>query len=371
MTYFLAHVRSRLPVGCSIFPTRNKVSLVSAILLALCAKPAISQANGWTSRANLSTSDFPCQDDLKVVSFQNSPEYTVENAYLSLKAAWLSHNKNTDEKLAQLKNWGFERMQDLPSDDFGSRGYIADHGDYIMVAFRGTESKKDFASNTLFYQSEAPSYLGAKGAWMHKGMKSIYNQLRPSVHKIMADFGGLHKPLYFAGHSLGGSLAVIAALDLANLGAQVNSIYTFGQPKVGNLVLAHKVKALLGDRLYRIALDSDITSRVPPAKETAEDFSNIFPATNPKMRTSVKSLVTSINYSTETGFFQLMNKNGNLTPTGSGELDFEHSYWQKISSTLSDRDDLQSVIEFMASRFTDHMPKVYICAMAKNFVKGQ
>ncbi len=370
MTYILASVRPRLPVDSSLFKTRNIINLLSAILLALCAKTAISQGISWNSRANLSTSDFPCQEDLKVVTFQNSPEYTVENAYLSLKAAWLSHNKNSDYKLAQLKSWGFEKMQELPSDGFGSRGYIADHGDYIMVAFRGTESKKDFASNTLFYQSEAPSYLGAKGAWMHKGMKSTYNQLRPTLHRVMADFGGVHKPIYLAGHSLGGSLAVIAALDLANLGAQINSIYTFGQPKVGNSVLTHKVKALLGDRLYRIAFDSDITSRVPPAKETAEDFSNIFPATKPKMRGSVRSLITSINYSTETGFFQILNKNGNLTPTGSGELDFEHSYWQKISSTLSDRDDLQSVIEFIASRFTDHMPKVYICALAKNFNKS-
>jgi hypothetical protein len=184
MTYILASVRLRLPVGSSLFKTSNKVSLVSVILWALCAKPAISQNIGWTSGSSLSRSDFPCQENVKVVTFQNSPEYSLENAYLSLKAAWLSHNKNKDDKLAQLKIWGFERMQELPSDDFGSRGYIADHGDFIMVAFRGTESKKDFASNTLFYQSEAPSFLGVKGAWMHKGMKSDVSH----SHALLAPF---------------------------------------------------------------------------------------------------------------------------------------------------------------------------------------
>ncbi len=370
MTCFLAKVHSRDHAGLSVFSKRKRACFVAAYLLTLLAKPAYSQRVDWSSQDNLLTSEFPCQENLKIVTFQNSPEYRVENAYLAVHAAWLTYNKNREFKVSQLKSWGFERMQDLPADDSGARGYIADHGDYILVAFRGTESKKDFASNALFYQEEAPSYLGAKGAWMHSGMKGIYNHMRPTIRKILADFDGMHKPIYLTGHSLGGALSLIAALDLVNSAAQVNSVYTFGQPKIGNRALVRKVKDVIGERFFRISTESDITSRVPPAKEAAEDFSNIFPSSKSNLRGNIKFLVTSINYSTETGFFQLLNKEGYLTPIGSGELDTEHRYWQKISSTLSDRDDLQSVIEFIASRFTDHMPKVYVCAMARNFLES-
>jgi len=330
----------------------------------------LGQAKEWSTEDNLATSDFPCQDNLNPVKFENVPEFSLENAYLSLNAAWLSYNKSEAFKISQLRSWGFERMRELPADGLGTRGYIADHGDYLVIAFRGTDSKKDFTSNALFYQTQAPRYLGAKGAWMHKGMKSMYSELRPTLLDIFSEFDGLHKPIYLSGHSLGGALAVITALDLANSGAKIHSIYTFGQPKVGNLALVHKVQALFGDRFYRIAIESDITSRVPPAKEAAEDFSNIISAAKPKVRDSLKSLVSSINYSTETGLFRLLHKNGSLTPMGSGELAFEHRYWKKISSALSDREDLQGVIEFIASRFTDHDPRVYVCSMGKNFIKA-
>lgn len=325
----------------------------------------------WSTLGNLPTSEIPCSDNLSPVHFQNTDSYSLENAYLSLNASWLSHNRSLENKHAQLLNWGFKRFKELPSEDFGTRGYVADHGEFILIAFRGTESRKDLFSNALFYQSEAPKYLGAKGAWMHQGMKNIYSGLRKEMNEILVEFDGKNKPIYLAGHSLGGSLAVIAALDLANSGADIKSVYTFGMPKIGNSILGHKVRSVLGNKYFRINIESDITSRVPPAKETADDFSNIISESNPKLRNNLKTLVNSINYATETGSLQLLGKNGDLSPLGSGELDFEHRYWKKISNVLSDRDDLQGVIEFVASRFTDHAPNIYICAMSKNFITSK
>jgi predicted lipase len=36
------------------------------------------------------------------------------------------------------------------------------------------------------------------------------------------------------GHSLGGALAILAAVDIKLHFGRVNSVYTFGQPRVGN-----------------------------------------------------------------------------------------------------------------------------------------
>ncbi len=40
------------------------------------------------------------------------------------------------------------------------------------------------------------------------------------------------------GHSLGGSLAILAAADLHKTHGKIDQVYTFGQPRVGNAAFA-------------------------------------------------------------------------------------------------------------------------------------
>jgi predicted lipase len=40
------------------------------------------------------------------------------------------------------------------------------------------------------------------------------------------------------GHSLGGSLAILAAADLHKSHGKIDQVYTFGQPRVGNAQFA-------------------------------------------------------------------------------------------------------------------------------------
>lgn len=42
-----------------------------------------------------------------------------------------------------------------------------------------------------------------------------------------------HKKIYITGHSLGGALALFAAVELS-LNYTVTAVYTYGQPRVGN-----------------------------------------------------------------------------------------------------------------------------------------
>jgi len=321
----------------------------------------------WTSAELLPSSNLPCQDNTKPASFHQTASFEMENASLFLAASWIAHRLSESDRTRQLRSWGFNRARDLPKDESGARGYIADHGDYLLIVFRGSESATDYKSNSAFYQSPAPDYLKVPGGWIHDGMKATYNRFREVLLTSYQAFGGKDKPIYITGHSLGGSLAVLAALDFANQGANIGSIYTFGQPKIGNPAFGNRIQTLFKESFHRINVESDITPRVPPAKESAHAFSKILSIKHPKLRKAVEDTFTTLNYTLESGFSQVLTKDGKISPIGSRELEFEDTYWNKISSILYDQTDIQVALQYIASRFLDHDPKVYVCALAKHF----
>ena len=70
------------------------------------------------------------------------------------------------------------------------------------------------------------------------------------------------------GHSLGGALATIAAVDLKVALGITNplSLYTFGQPRVGNAAFSDYVMKTLGpDNYVRVTHDNDPVPRMPPS----------------------------------------------------------------------------------------------------------
>ena len=93
--------------------------------------------------------------------------------------------------------------------------------------------------------------------YVHRGFleaaQQVYVELAP-----LLDSG--HKQVV-TGHSLGGAVALLVGLYLYREGYDVQ-VYTFGQPKVTNLVGAHRHGGLLP--LVRIVNARDPVPRVPP-----------------------------------------------------------------------------------------------------------
>jgi predicted lipase len=69
------------------------------------------------------------------------------------------------------------------------------------------------------------------------------------------------------GHSLGGSIAALCALDLV-LSDVVSSnsltLYTFGEPRVGNPAFAAAMDKFV-PRSYRVVHSADLVPHVPPS----------------------------------------------------------------------------------------------------------
>jgi predicted lipase len=71
-------------------------------------------------------------------------------------------------------------------------------------------------------------------------------------------------PIFVSGHSLGGALAAFAALDIRmNLGASV-TLYTYGQPRVGNTAFSDLLFQELTNKYIRVTHYDDTVAHVPP-----------------------------------------------------------------------------------------------------------
>ncbi|KAI9172006.1 Lipase A [Paramyrothecium foliicola] len=147
-------------------------------------------------------------------------------------------------------------------DDTGRERQIEDQR-AIIVAFRGTYS----ISNTIVDLSTIPqAYVpypspdnGGKhpqkpahecnNCTAHMGFLESWRNARdlvlPELKALKAQYPTY--PIRLVGHSLGGAVACLAALELkVSLGWEDVSITTFGEPRVGNHHLAHFIDEVFG-----------------------------------------------------------------------------------------------------------------------------
>lgn len=157
-----------------------------------------------------------------------------------------------------------------------SCGYIAvDHGSpadksgpTIIVAFRGTYS----ITNTIIDLSTIPQeYVpypspdddddddGEKdkcdNCTVHMGFLQSWRAAREIVLPVLKEARRTHPgyPVHLVGHSLGGSVASLAALELRlSLGWEDVTVTTFGEPRVGNKELVRYL-----DRAFSLIDDDD------------------------------------------------------------------------------------------------------------------
>lgn len=104
-----------------------------------------------------------------------------------------------------------------------------------FIGFAGTETKDDWKTDANIKSARVPrEWLRAEDPELraHAGFVEMYAQLRDTVHAAAAK-GPAPRRVVVCGHSLGGALATLAALDLATKGAAVQ-LYSFGAPAVGD-----------------------------------------------------------------------------------------------------------------------------------------
>jgi pimeloyl-ACP methyl ester carboxylesterase len=141
-------------------------------------------------------------------------------------------------------------------------GFILESPRAVVIAFRGTRSTADWLSDALAIQQ---NFRYAKeNCLTHQGFTAIYSSARKGILSALAKLPE-HKPLYITGHSLGGALATLCAVDVAENSAFAKPhVFTYGSPRVGDPAFA-KAFAAHTARSYRIANPMDIVTMTPPS----------------------------------------------------------------------------------------------------------
>ena len=103
-----------------------------------------------------------------------------------------------------------------------------------LVAIRGTDHVSDWLTNLRLWGRWTP--MGLVHAGYFGVLESFYEELTAYLESVPP------LPLILAGHSMGGAIALLAALKLQNDGFPVQGLYTFGQPKTGTLGFSNYVR---------------------------------------------------------------------------------------------------------------------------------
>lgn len=159
-------------------------------------------------------------------------------------------------------------------DDEVSIGLIcqADPAGDVVIAIRGTEGIWEWIHDFEFLLVPCPFLAGA--GHTEDGFTAMYESLRtgpapssPTVVNALATLPFPHpvSSVTICGHSLGGALATLLALDVAaNTGFSDPAIYSYGSPRTGDPLFARTFDQVVKNS-YRIANRLDIVPALPPA----------------------------------------------------------------------------------------------------------
>ncbi|MGF1491608.1 MAG: hypothetical protein ACFBSC_03975 [Microcoleaceae cyanobacterium] len=145
-------------------------------------------------------------------------------------------------------------------------GFVLQSPENSIISFRGTQQTNEWIQNMLAQQVQHTDlsqfeFIGK----VHRGFATLYSPLSSEVLAAVQKLD-MSRPIYITGHSLGASLATLAAMDLAiqlpELRDQLR-LYTYASPRVGDVEFAEAHSRLVPNA-YRIVNMADSVPTAPP-----------------------------------------------------------------------------------------------------------
>ena len=136
-----------------------------------------------------------------------------------------------------------------------------------IVAFRGTQTQVEWLQNIQATQQKyVHPATGKNYGFVHAG---YLRMMRRQISKLLLDTVSSFDPTvpcYVTGHSLGGAVATLAAMEIALNLPQIRpqlQLYTYASPRVGDREFAQAHSQLIPNS-YRVVNLSDSVPLVPP-----------------------------------------------------------------------------------------------------------
>lgn len=160
------------------------------------------------------------------------------------------------ESKPQFKKLGYSNVTYL--DRNGSQGYILENRTENIVVCRGTEvsDPRDAIADLKVWYAKEPR-LGFVHAGFRQSVDNLWDEVK---HHILEDG---YKPVFFAGHSLGGAMASLMAVRMLHDPEMIKpqKLYTYGAPRAFSLLGSRLTCA--GVEHHRWVNNLDIVPRSP------------------------------------------------------------------------------------------------------------
>ena len=164
--------------------------------------------------------------------------------------------KDLQEARPAAKRLGFTKTVFIDVD--GAQVYIFSNKHDVAISCRGTEPSdmNDVYADLQIFKAD--SVTGNK---IHQGFKEEVDKIYDEVESLL-DRIAFNKEIWVCGHSLGGAMATILAQRLEyKAGHDVNTLFTYGSPRVGGPIFSQWCDANLNHQ--RFVNNNDVVPCVP------------------------------------------------------------------------------------------------------------
>lgn len=190
----------------------------------------------------------------ELVPFEyDETKFSVVNAWWMAEFSRLVYVQSKTMARTKLKDAGYTNTKFFTNKETGTQAFVIYNKQSVVLCFRGTEIDTDFRDiliDARFWRSDS-KVDGKVHTGFKKALDSIWDEIKVYLETIVTE----DHTVWFTGHSLGASLATLAAARY-----DPTATYTFGSPRVGNRRFNRSIKS----PVYRVAKSRDIVTRVPP-----------------------------------------------------------------------------------------------------------
>lgn len=163
--------------------------------------------------------------------------------------------------LAQASQWAYQLTPTIEGVLTDSQAILFDAGDAYVLAIQGTRDLRDWITDCKFLLRRNANFPIGK---IHDGFGDAWDDIAKDVfQQIQAAMIVQVKPLFICGHSLGGAISIPAADYLSRQNVNVQAVYTYGQPRVGDRAFAASYNSRLGARTFRVVYEFDLVPHLP------------------------------------------------------------------------------------------------------------
>jgi len=224
-------------------------------------------------------------------------------------------------------------------DEKSTQCYVASNDKFAIVAFRGSEiwkkkGKFDLSKVLADLRADVDIRLAdwPQGGKVHRGFSEALDEVWSELLPYLRGLDERGCKIWTTGHSLGAALATLCADRFGN----VQGVYTYGSPRVGN----EDFKKNLDEKIYRIVNNDDIVPRLPPPGTYVHVGELMF----------IDNEGIICDHMPESDF--------------SGDPPRDETYGQK-------QNNKDTFAGFVPAPFRDHVPLLYAVHLWNNIVKNQ